>query len=150
MVYMKGMRQLGHYDLTTGEVLPNVNLYAIAPKRRNGFGRWLAMSQDNGVDLAVMHRELGSAGYAALWYVIGIADFENKVAFTKADAAAKLEMLPSAFSRAFKRLVTAGLVREAEKIGNTKTYVISPEVVWRGSSRNHHAALKAWRQRKGE
>lgn len=142
------MRPLGYFDLKTGEVLEQTNLYAIRPQRQNGFGkRWLAVAQDTGgIDLAMMHKQLGVAGYAALWYVIGIADFNNRVVFTKKDAAEKLGFLPSAFSRAFRRLLDANLVRETEKVSGAQHYIVNPEVVWRGKSIDHHAALKAWRE----
>lgn len=142
-------RRLGHLDLDTGEVLENLNVFAIAPKRRNGFGkRWFAMSMDAGKMLAGMRKELGGEGYAVLHYLTSVLDYENEVFISKTDLAKEMGMLRPNLCRAFKKLETSGLVRERRRVGNMRAYVLSPEIAWRGSGRNHVVALEAFRREK--
>lgn len=142
-------RSIGHIDLNTGEILPNVTLYAITPKKRNGFRNgWLSMATNEWIRLAAEGAPLGRDGFRVFAYVMGVVDYENKLSFSKADAARALGMETSNFTRAFKRIEKYGVVREVGIDGQRKLYLVNPEIAWKGSARNHHAALSAWR--KGE
>ncbi len=142
-------RKLGQYDLETGEVLEHLNLVAIAPKRRNGFGKsWIAMSQEANIALAKMRKQLGGDGYSVLHYLTGILDYENEVFVSKTDLAKELGMQRPNLCRAFKKVETLGFIREKRKVGNMRSYMLSPEVAWKGSGRNHVIALAAFRKPK--
>lgn len=139
--------KLGHHNAETGEVLEHLNVIAIAPKRRNGFGkRWFAMSMDAGKMLAGMRKELGGEGYAVLHYLTSILDYENEVFVSKTDLAREMGMLRPNLCRAFKKLETQGIVREYRRVGNMRAYVLNPEIAWRGSGRNHVVALAKFRK----
>lgn len=86
--------------------------------------------------------------YAVLHYLTSILDYENEMLISKTDLAMELGMQRPNLSRAFKKLLTHGLVLEGKKFGNMRTYLLNPEIGWRGSGRNHIVALDAFRRAK--
>ncbi len=142
-------RRLGHLDLDTGEVLEHLNLYAVTPKRRNGFGkRWFAMSMDAGKMLAGMRKELGSDGYAVLHYLTSVLDYENEVFISKTEIANDMGLLRPNLARAFKKLLNHKIIIEGRKVGNMRAYHLNPEIAWRGDGRNHVITLDKYRKDK--
>lgn len=106
------------------------------------------MSMDAGKMLAGMRKELGGEGYAVLHYLTSILDYENEVFVSKTDLAKEMGMLRPNLCRAFKKLETHGLVSERRKVGNMRSYTLNPEIAWRGSGKNHIAALAKFRKEK--
>ena len=73
-------------------------------------------------------------------------DYENLITTNQAEIARDLEMDRAQVNRAIKRLIEAGAVFEGPKVGISKTYRLNPEFGWRGSGRNHIAALDVERR----
>lgn len=137
-------RKLGHYDLDTGEMLEHLNIVAVIPRKRNGFGMtWFAMSMDAGKMLA--GAKLGREAHAVLFYLLSILEYENRLTVCKATIAKDLGMHASSVSRAFRKLETADLIMPTE---HRSIYTLSPELAWRGSGKNHVAALAKLRKEK--
>ncbi len=135
-------RRLGHYDIDTGEMIEHLNLVAITPRKRNGFGMaWLALPQDFGERLD----GLSPQAVKVMLYLLSIMEYENRVIGRKADMARALGIGRANFQRAFKRLEDAELVAPVEP---PVVYMVSPEIAWRGSGKNHIAALAAFRKAK--
>ncbi len=135
-------RKLGHYDIETGEVFEHLNVVAVSPRKRNGFGMaWLALPQDTDEKVD----GLGWEGMRVLLHLFRVMKYENHVADRKADMARAIGISRTSFQRAFKKLEDRNLVVPAEPKG---TYMVSPEIAWRGSGKNHIVALAKFRKEK--
>lgn len=141
--------RLGHVDLDTGEVFEHLNVVATSAKRRNGFGKsWLALSQEATQTVALNGKALGREGLTVWLYLMSVLEYENEVKVSKIDVARALGMDRSNLARAFRKLTAAGFLRETGRAGNARTYLLNPEIAWRGSGRNHIAALDSFRREK--
>lgn len=141
-------RRIGNVDLDSGEIFEHVNIVAFTPKRRNGFVEgWVAVSvvEINGL-LATKRKELGGEGLSVLLYLIANMEVENRVMANKTILGRAIEMDPRAVRRAFAKLLDGNFIREDEPIQGVKTYVVSPEIAWKGAARNHVTALAEFRK----
>ena len=135
-------------DLDTGEVLEDGFVAYVVPRRVNGFGRWLSMSQDAVIFLSraamgdLAHEKLGLQEYVVLMCLLGYVDFENHILTPQAEMAAKIGMQRSHFSRAVRRLAELGVIEKGPKIGRMVSLRLNPNYGWKGSSANHHKALR--------
>jgi DNA-binding MarR family transcriptional regulator len=106
---------------------------------------WAALSQDKSRFLADHGDELGVPGFRLLWALISRADYENRLLLTQSGLGRDLKMAPSGISRAMRKLLVLDLIEKRDGY-----YLLSPEVAWKGSGRNHIEALKEWRERRSE
>lgn len=143
-------RRIGNVDLDTGEIFEHVNIVAFTAKRRNGFIEgWAAMSQVAISDmLANQRKELGSEGLSVLLFLVSEMQAENRVIVNKTALGKAIGMDPRNVRRAFVRLLGAEIISEAEPMGMFKSYVVSPEIAWKGAAKNHVIALNAYRKAK--
>lgn len=70
--------------------------------------------------------------------------YENQILVSQVEIARRLKMHPSNVSSAIKRLVEAGIVLRGLKKGIKCLYQLSPELVWKGSAKNHLTARREY------
>ncbi len=128
-------------DVDTGEVVA-YSLVAVPKKHHNGFsGGWMAVAQDAVLKLAKEIKTLDD--YRVLMALMGRLDFANLIQVSQVEIAAELNMDKARVSRSIKRLMGLGILLEGPKIGRSSTYRLNPNYGWKGSSKNHHKALRA-------
>ena len=140
---MAGSRDvLKTLNTATGELMDGLSVY-IPPKQRNGFQGWLAMNQEALKDLAraVVDGRLHGRDRAVLDMLAANVGYENTIAVPQAVLAAELGMDRGNFNRSMKRLLEFGAIDKGGKIGRVNCYRLSPAYGWRGSAKNHRAAM---------
>ena len=131
----------GLVDRDTGEVMPDGVAMFIPAKRVNGFkDGWLAMSQNALFQLA--QSKLSGNDYKILFYLLSKLDFENYIHVSQAQMSKDLSILPPHITRSINSLIDTGAVIKGPKIGRGNTYILNPNFGWKGSARNHRAALE--------
>lgn len=138
-------RRLGQIDMSTGEVLEGLVAW-VAPKRKNGFGRWIAMSQDAAMMFA--QSDLGADDFRVLMSLLAKLDFENLLLLNQAELGRELKMQRQNVQRSVKRLIGMGVLLEGPRIGVSRSYRLNPHFGWKGSARNHVIALDQERKRR--
>ncbi len=68
-------------------------------------------------------------------------DFENWIHLPQSEIAAMLNMQRSHVSRAMRDLEKVEVILRGPKVGRSITYRINPHFGWKGSAKNHNAAL---------
>ena len=128
-------------DRKTGEVVGGFVAY-VAPKRINGFGQeWLAMSQMAAMMLA--KSDLSAPDMKVFFALLSKLDFENLLMLSQADLGRELGMQRQHIQRSIKRLIGLNVLLEGPRIGISRSYRLNPQMGWKGSAKNHHAALDA-------
>lgn len=136
--------RVGHVDLDTGEVMEHATMALILRRGRNGFGkRWFAMAQDPIGELAERRKEVGAEGLAVFLLICSALDYENEIIISQSDVAARLGMAKQSVSRAFKKLLAIGVIKESRRFGNMKSYQLNPTFGWKGKGPAHIKALQA-------
>lgn len=134
--------RIGQINLDTGEILENVRFAAIPAKKVNGFERnWFAMSQNASVFIA-LSEELSGVDLRVLYLLYGWLDYENLIAINQSELAKIMKMGRNNFNRSIKNLVANGILIEGAKLGVNRSYMLNPHLGWKGSGKNHKAALK--------
>ncbi len=127
-------------DVDTGEVVA-YSLVAVPKKLHNAFsGGWLAMAQDAMIRMAKEIKSLDD--FRVLHALLGRLDFENLIQVPQVEIANQLDMKRPNVSRSIKRLLGLGILLQGPKIGTSRTYRLNPNYGWKGSSKNHHKALR--------
>jgi biotin operon repressor len=133
-------KRVGSVDMDTGEML-DYSLVAIQRKIPNGFAAgWIAMAQGAMEMLATSG--LRGDDLRVLLLLMARLDFENLISLEQTAVAEKLGMQKQNVNRSIKRLVGIGCLLEGPKIGRSRTYRLNPNYGWKGSSKNHHKALR--------
>ena len=138
---------MGLFDEETGEILEAGFLAYFTPKRRNGFERWLAMSQD-GFLMIARNPDMTLSDVRVFHCLLAHADHQNFVMTPQAEMAEKIGMAKSHFNRSLKKLFELGIFEKGPKIGRMVTIKFNPEFGWKGSAKKHVIALDQERQRK--
>ncbi len=86
--------------------------------------------------------DLRGDDFRVLLLLMARLDFENLISLEQTAVAAKLGMDKSNVNRSIKRLITLGVLLEGPKIGRSRTYRLNPNFGWKGSTKNHHKALR--------
>ena len=134
-------RDVEVYDKRTGEKLDGMPTLC-RPRQWNGFGdRWLAMSMDAALEIALDERIQGQ-DLRVFLVLLSKLDYENWLRVCQADLAAALGMTKGNTSRSIKRLIDAEILLEGPKVGTSKTYRLNPAYGWRGSAKKHREALR--------
>jgi hypothetical protein len=133
-------QKIGSVDLETGEILPHV-LVAVTRRTPIGFREgWVAMAQ-NALDMLANIRSLDD--HRVLMALLARLDFENLIQIEQVAIAEHLGMQKPNVNRSIKRLVSFGVLLEGPRIGRSRTYRLNPNYGWKGSTQNHHKALRA-------
>jgi hypothetical protein len=135
-------KRINQFDEETGEILGGFVAY-IAPKRINGFDRWLAMSQDA---TAILKQFTRVEDFRVFFALLEMLDYENLITANQADIARDLNMERAQVNRAIKRLIVKGAILQGPKFGTSRTYRLNPSFGWKGSAKNHVVALDAERK----
>lgn len=128
------------FDLETGEVEEGIMMFV--PKRpKSRFGQeWFQMAQATLKTINSHRKALGLEGLVVFNALMARLDFENYIQVSQSDIATELEMKASNVSRAVRKLVELGFVRQGPKVGRSLTYQLHPDLVWKGGAKNHHKA----------
>ena len=136
---MATRRLIGHID-ANGEIHEGAVLALVVPKRKNGFDEgWVAVAQN--AYLALANSGLGLDARRVLDILLARLDFENWIHLPQSEIAAMLNMQRSHVSRAMRDLEKVGVILRGPKVGRSITYRINPNFGWKGSAKNHNAAL---------
>lgn len=119
-------------DPKTGEVVEATHV--LLPRRQK-VKDWL-MWFHRGSKLLAKDKDLTGEAFRVFHYAISEIDYENKLLVTQAEIAEALEMKQPHVSRAFKLLVSKGILEEGEKVGRIKTYYLNWDFGWKGSTKN--------------
>ncbi|PZO93326.1 MAG: hypothetical protein DI617_08900 [Streptococcus pyogenes] len=126
-------------DGDTGEQIEGY-VAILQPKTKNGFERWMSMSQQAFETLAMSN--LTGETYRVLLQLLAVLDYENWIRVSSSEIAATLKMKTPNVSRATKKLVDQGVLIPGPKVGCSHTYRLNPSYGWKGSAKNHNNALK--------
>jgi biotin operon repressor len=133
-------KRVSSVDMDTGEIL-DYSLVAMQHKIPNGFAEgWVAMAQGAMEMLAAS--DLRGDDLRVLLLLMARLDFENLIQLEQTLIAEKLGLHKQNVNRSIKRLVDIGCLLEGPKIGRSRTYRLNPSYGWKGSSKNHHKALR--------
>lgn len=133
-------------DDKTGELVEAGRLAWIPDKKINAFKEgWTAMS-----NVAMKHifslrasGDIQSKDFEVLMYLSTVLlDFENLIQVSLADVGRSLNMHRQNVKRSVDKLVDYNILIEGPKVGRSKTYRLNPHIGWKGSSKNHHKAVK--------
>ena len=91
--------------------------------------------------LALANSGLGLEARRVLDILLARLDFENWVRLPQAEIAKILNMKPANVSRSMRDLEKVGVILRGPKVGRSITYRINPNFGWKGSAKNHNAAL---------
>jgi predicted transcriptional regulator len=91
--------------------------------------------------LALANSGLGLDARRVLDILLARLDFENWIHLPQSEIAAMLNMQRSHVSRAMRDLEKVGVILRGPKVGRSITYRINPNFGWKGSAKNHNAAL---------
>jgi biotin operon repressor len=123
-------RKLIQIDQSTGEVVDGM-MMLVPQKTRNGFGKdWFAMCLNAAMDFAMS--DMSASEYKILWAMLAHLNFENAIA-------AKLKMHRVTVHHCLKKLVEQGILLPDKQ--RSCAYRLNPNYAWRGSGKNHRAAL---------
>ena len=134
-------RNLIVMDADTGDVLDQMPVYC--PKKTKSFftDGFFFMSLNAAIMLA--NSNLDGVTIKVLLRLIGTMEMENVIAVNQTELAEEMGILKSQFSRSVKILVEQGvLVENPRKSGRFKTYKLNPKYAWRGSNKDHAAAIE--------
>jgi len=143
-----GRKLISQVDLGTGQELEGIVVY-VAPKRTNGFVEgWLAVAHLTGQLVAQNRKELGEEGLAILFLLFSKLDFENLLLLNQAEIGRELGMHRQSVQKAIKTLMGLGVLLEGPKVGQNRSYRLSPNIGWKGSAKNHVKALDEQRKKR--
>jgi len=129
-------------------MLENGFVAYIVPKRVNGFGEgWVAMAQ-TALDLLSQSDKLGLDDFRVLMALMARLDFENLLVINQSMLADTINMKRQNVNRSIKQLLSIEVLLEGPKIGISRSYRLNPTFGWKGSAKNHVAALKEERAKK--
>lgn len=73
---------------------------------------------------------------------------KNKVVVNQAEIGRRLGLVRQNIQRAIKQLLEVGLLLEGPKEKQSRTYSLSPEIVFRGSAKDHAKEIAKYRKKK--
>jgi hypothetical protein len=130
-------RKLIQIDQSTGEVVDGM-MMLVPQKTRNGFGKdWFAMCLNAAMDFAMS--DMSASEYKILWAMLAHLNFENAIIINQQELAAKLKMHRVTVHHCLKKLVEQGILLPDKQ--RSCAYRLNPNYAWRGSGKNHRAAL---------
>jgi predicted transcriptional regulator len=131
-------RRLIQIDQSTGEVVDGMAMF-VPNKKRNGFGsEWFAMCMNAAMEFASSNMTVSD--HRVLWAMLAHLDFENAIAINQSDIAKKIGIHRVTVCESLKRLCELGIIVSSSD--KPCSYRLNPEYAWRGSGKNHRAALQ--------
>ncbi len=144
---MATKRIIGHID-ADGELHEGSVLALVVPKRKNGFYEgWVAVAQN--AYMALANSGLGLEARRVLDILLARLDFENWIHLPQSEIAVILNMKPANVNRAMRDLEKVEVILRGPKVGRSFTYRINPNFGWKGSAKNHNAALQERMRERG-
>ena len=153
VVRLNFARRLYHGDfknMKSGEVLGkdafsrDFTLVAI-PKREKVDG-WLMIFQDSLIQLA-KDKEITLTPRRVLDYLIGLADYDNKIVVSQSFLAEELNLYRPDVSHAISLLLKKGYLEKGPKSGRSFTYRLIPELGYKGRAKSWKRAVSDYRFR---
>lgn len=146
---MARMKQKGRdlIDTDSGEVMDGAFAAVIMRRQKNGFekGRFVAMSQD-ATEQILNDKSLKYTELRVLLFINSVLDYQNAVQLNQAEAARKLGIDRSQFNRALSVLERQGYILRGPKVNKNASFILNPEIAWKGDGRTHQLALKEHRK----
>jgi len=136
-----GKKRLGQVDLDTGEMIEEGFIAYIAPKRQNGFGRWIAMGQD--MMEVVAKSSLTGNDLKVLMLLLSRLDYENLLVINQSELAESIGIARQHFGRSMTKLTNEGILLKGPKIGVSRSFRLNPTYGWKGTASNHKKAVKS-------
>ena len=135
------MKKIGQIDLETGEIINSFTAVIIQPVK-NGFerGRKMMMCQNAMLQIA-MTKELKSDDKTILFALLSVLDYQNHIQISQVEMGEKLGINKHNVSRSIKKLLTLGIILEGVKVGRSKSYLLNPNIGWKGNGKSHKQAL---------
>lgn len=131
---MKNLREISQYDNQTGELLEGVLVYCGVKHNPYG-GGWVMNSQD-ALDFLSEDQELTKDSLRVLLKLCAKLDFENWIQISQIDVCNQLKLNKSNVSKAFKLLVSKGILLKGPKTGHSFAYRLNPNYGWKGKVKN--------------
>lgn len=135
---MSGTKRFKQVDPSTGEEIDGF-VAVIRPKQKSSFQRHITMNQDT---MIAMANDLNHEQFRVMFILLADLDYENYIQISQTEVANALNMQKTNVSRAIKNLLLKGILIEGRKVGRSKTYRLNPSYGWKGTIKNHDAALK--------
>jgi len=131
-------RKLIQIDQSTGEVVDGMTMF-VPNRTRNGFGNdWFAMCMNAAMEFATS--DLTVSDHKVLWAMLSHLEFENAIAINQSDIAKRLQIHRVTVCESLKKLSSLGIIIPSKDI--RCAYRLNPGYAWRGSGKNHRAALE--------
>ena len=113
-------------------------------------GGFFVMGRMSLQDVIVRYsKELGKESWLVFMMLCAQLDLrENKVVVNQAELGRAIGLSRQHVQRAIKQLLGTGLVFEGPKEKQSRTYSLSPEIVYRGSAKDHAKEIEKYRKRK--
>ena len=121
-------------DAHTGEQLEGT-IALRQPKRRNGYGMWIALNQES-MD-ALCSPELTGYDRRVLIALACSARQDNQILVSQKALADRLGIAATHVSRSIANLVEKGFIIRGERIGSTTVLWLNFEHFWRGDAVKH-------------
>jgi DNA-binding transcriptional ArsR family regulator len=101
-------------------------------------------------DMGVRYtKDLGKESWLVFIVLCARLDLrENKVVVNQAALGRQIGLSRQHVQRAIKQLLEAGLILEGPKEKRSRTYSLSPEIVFRGSAKDHAKEIAKYRKKK--
>jgi predicted transcriptional regulator len=131
---MKNLREISQYDNQTGELLEGVLVYCGVKHNPYG-GGWVMNSQD-ALDFLSEDQELTKDSLRVLLKLCAKLDFENWIQISQIEVCNQLKLNKSNVSKAFKLLVSKGILLKGPKTGRSFAYRLNPNYGWKGKVKN--------------
>jgi DNA-binding transcriptional ArsR family regulator len=122
-----------------------------APREKFKFERgFVVMGQMSLEDMVVRYsKDLGKESWLVFIVLCARLDLrENKVVVNQAELGRQIGLSRQHVQRAIKQLLEAGLILEGPKEKRSRTYSLSPEIVFRGSAKDHAKEIAKYRKKK--
>jgi hypothetical protein len=121
-----------------------------APKERYLFkGGFVVMGQMSLHVIVRYSKDLGKESWLVFMMLCARLDLrENKVVVNQAKMGREMGFSRQHIQRALKQLLETELIFEGPKEKQSRTYSLSPEIVFRGSAKDHAKEIAKYRKRK--
>jgi DNA-binding MarR family transcriptional regulator len=133
-------------DLATGETKAlNGYTWVATPRAKNGFTNGFhAMANTASKHIAQQLTKVET--FRVMHALMGDVQMENHVIVNQAQTARELGMKQPSVARAIKDLVDKKILLVGPKLGRLVSYKFNPQILWRGSARNHTKTLTEQRR----
>jgi len=123
------------YDPVTGEIIGQFAIVPFKEKFRDLRGGWFMAIQAGFEHIA--QQDITGEQFRVLMHVMSKLDFENYISLMQKDIAEALGLKTPNVSRAFKKLISLGILLEGPKVGRMNTYRLDPAFGWKGKEKNY-------------